>query len=217
MKPPLHTRAEAHLRGVEGEVDAAGIADADAAFADAGKGAAHDDGFVLHLDDERLQHQPGGFAGLGALREELPERVALLAGVAAEHVGQRGFSIGPKTRHDGERRESLRLREEMVEPVFLQPLGHRGEFRPANGGGASAKGVAGDAVEALRAREFAAHVVRLRGCGTRSNFAGGSVSSCLSHATSGSGVRRAEFRHPRVHRRSHARAVGDDFAQPRRP
>jgi len=42
----------------------------------------------------------------------LPERVALPARVAAEHVGQRGFAIGPETRHHCERRESLRLREE---------------------------------------------------------------------------------------------------------
>ena len=58
----------------------------------------------------------------------------LPAGIAAEHFRQSGFPIGPESRHHGEGSEALRLGEEMMEPVFLQPIRHGGEFRPADGG-----------------------------------------------------------------------------------
>ena len=50
----------------------------------------------------------------------LPEHIALLAGVAAEHIRQGRFPIWPKARHNGERREPLRIGEEMVKLMVVQ-------------------------------------------------------------------------------------------------
>lgn len=71
--------SEAHLRSVESQVQAVGITDCDAAFANAGKSPADDDGLVFDRDDQRFQHDAGGFARLGALGEILPQGIALPA------------------------------------------------------------------------------------------------------------------------------------------